>query len=157
MPIGISEEHEALRQAARRFLETHCPPSVPRATLDVEDELVPPFWADLAGLGWLGLHVPESHGGQGYGLVELAVVLEELGRAVAPGPFLPTVLAAALVDRHGTDAQRAALLPPLCDGSLVAGVSISGDDLVLSGAVADVLVVRSAVQADPSARRALRR
>jgi len=71
----------------------------------------------MAAQGWLGLHVPEEHGGQGYGLSELAVVLEELGFALFPGPFLPTALAAALVVRHGSAAQRARYLPGLVDGS----------------------------------------
>ena len=60
MPIGITEEHEALRQSARRWLESRCPPSVARALLDAEAETMPPFWAELAAQGWLGLHVPEA-------------------------------------------------------------------------------------------------
>ena len=57
----------------------------------------PPFWDDLAELGWLGLHIPEEYGGSGYGLPELVVVVEELGRAVAPGPFVPTSIASAVI------------------------------------------------------------
>ena len=67
MPIGISEEHEALRATARRFLDARCPPSVPRSYLEAEVEEVPPFWAELAAQGWLGLAVEERYGGQGYG------------------------------------------------------------------------------------------
>jgi 3-oxochol-4-en-24-oyl-CoA dehydrogenase len=153
MPIGISDEHEALRQSARRFLESACPPAVPRALLDPPEGSVPglpPFWPALAGLGWLGLHLPEQYGGSGYGLVELAVVLEELGRAVAPGPFMPTVLASALIAEHGTDEQRARLLPGLADGSVVGAVATTAANppqeggssavVVLGGAMADLLV-----------------
>ena len=68
-------------------------------------------------MGWLGLHVDEAHGGSGYGLAEAAVVLEELGRACAPGPIVTTVLAAAVIDRLGDEAARSALLPGLVDGS----------------------------------------
>jgi hypothetical protein len=78
--IGITEEHEALRQAVRGWAERHCDPSVPRALLDADAEALPPFWEELAAQGWLGLHVDEALGGEGYGLPELAVVLEELGR-----------------------------------------------------------------------------
>src|SRR4051794_1860281 len=117
MPIGISEDHEALRATARRFLESRCPPSVPRAYLETPDEDLPPFWDELAGQGWLAMAVDEAHGGQGYGFVELAVVLEELGRAMAPGPFLPTVLAAAVVQDRGTEEQKAEWLPRIGDGS----------------------------------------
>src|ERR687897_713670 len=95
MPIGISDEHEALRLAARGWVERHSAPAVPRSALDAEAESRPPFWAELAAQGWLGLHVDEALGGEGYGLSELVVVLEELGRVGAPGPFLATALAAA--------------------------------------------------------------
>src|SRR5438105_10990242 len=120
MPIGISEEHEALRATARRFLDSRCPPAVPRSYLEAEDEVLPPFWEELAGQGWFGLAVGEAHGGQGYGVVELAVVLEELGRAVAPGPFLPTVLAALLIQEGGTDEQKERWLGRLAAGELPA-------------------------------------
>ncbi len=127
MPIGITDEHEALRQTARRWLESRCPPGVPRALLDADSEDMPPFWADLATQGWLGLHLPEENGGQGYGLTELAVVLEEMGRAVAPGPFLPTALAGALVAEAGTTEQKAAILPGLADGSVTAAVAVGAE------------------------------
>src|SRR3954453_2470367 len=117
MGIGISEGHEALRESARQALGRHCPPSVPRALLDAETEELPPFWPSLAELGWLGLHVDEEYGGSGYGLPELVVVCEELGYAAAPGPFLPTVLASAIVQLAGTVEQRKELLPGLVDGS----------------------------------------
>ena len=123
MTLAITEEHQALQQTARRFLESRCPPAVPRRLLDAEGEDLPPFWSDLAELGWLGLHLPENIGGQGYGLAELAIVLEELGRAVAPGPFLPTVLASAVVARAGSAEQRADLLPRLADGSTPAALA----------------------------------
>ncbi|HKA92771.1 MAG TPA: acyl-CoA dehydrogenase family protein, partial [Acidimicrobiia bacterium] len=73
MPIGISEEHEALRRAARGWVERHCPPEVPRSFLDAESESLPPFWGELAAQGWFGLHVDEALGGEGYGMPELAV------------------------------------------------------------------------------------
>jgi alkylation response protein AidB-like acyl-CoA dehydrogenase len=111
MPIGISEDHEALRATARRFLESRCPPSVPRSYLEAEVEELPPFWGELAEQGLLGLAVEARYGGQGYGYVELAVVLEELGRAMAPGPFVPTVLAAAVIQETGTEEQKSTWLP----------------------------------------------
>src|SRR5881398_3513053 len=78
----------------------------PTLALSIDDaaETLPPFWDELAALGWLGLHLAEDVGGSGYGLPELAVVLEELGRACAPGPFLPTVLASASIDRLADEA-----------------------------------------------------
>src|SRR3954465_10715846 len=102
--LGISDDHVALHETARRWVSNHCPPSLLRALLDGAPETRPPFWDDLAALGWLGLPLPEQYGGSGYGIAELAVVLEELGRACAPGPFLPTVLASATIDRLREDA-----------------------------------------------------
>jgi alkylation response protein AidB-like acyl-CoA dehydrogenase len=77
---------------------------------------LPPFWADLAALGWLGLALPEVDGGQGAGWVELAVVAEALGRTAAPGPFLPTVLAAAAVVAGGPPGLRSLVVPTLVGG-----------------------------------------
>jgi alkylation response protein AidB-like acyl-CoA dehydrogenase len=159
MPIGISEEHEELQRTARRWVEQHCPPSVPRARLDAETELLPEFWGDLSELGWLGMHIREELGGIGYGLPELVVVLEELGRAAAPGPFVPTVTAAALVQAGGNEAAGKSLLPALCTGEAIGAVAFTGALVaervggglrvsgtlrpVLSGALATHIVARA--------------
>jgi alkylation response protein AidB-like acyl-CoA dehydrogenase len=125
MPMGITEDHEALHEAVRGWVERCCPPSVPRANLDAEREEMPPFWSALRDQGWLGLHVDEVYGGEGFGIPELAVVLEELGRAVAPGPFLPTVLASTVLQAAGKEiaAER---VPGLTDGSTVGTVALDG-------------------------------
>ncbi|MFZ0250259.1 MAG: acyl-CoA dehydrogenase family protein, partial [Acidimicrobiales bacterium] len=104
MPIAVTEDHESLRATALRWAQTHCPPSVPRQVAEAEadagasDEL-PAAWEKMAAQGWLGLHLPEELGGQGFTLAELAVVLEELGHALFPGPLLPTLLASAALAR----------------------------------------------------------
>ena len=151
MPIGISDDHEALRATARRFLESRCPPHVPRAYLEAETEELPPFWDELAGQGWLGLAIDERYGGQGYGFVELAVVLEELGRAMAPGPFLPTVLAGAVIQDSMSDGEKADWLPRLVDGSTPAAVMLTGNP-VLGGGVARLLVSPGQLHESPSAQ-----
>jgi alkylation response protein AidB-like acyl-CoA dehydrogenase len=147
--LAVSEEHRALADAARRWTETHCPPAAARRALDAEVEAIPDIWGELVGLGWLGLHVDDAHGGEGYGLAELVVVVEALGRALAPGPFVPTVLASAAIQRLGTGEQRAAFLPGLVDGSTVGAVGVGagpplrvedhGRGLWLAGRVAPVL------------------
>ncbi len=129
MSLAISEEHEALQTTTRRWLEAHCPPAVPRALLDAGDDELQPVWKELAAQGWLGIHVPERWGGQGHGLFELAVVLEETGRSLLPGPFLPTVTASALVAEAGEDEQAASLLPGLVDGSATAALALGGSHL----------------------------
>ncbi|MEY2448869.1 MAG: hypothetical protein QOH79_2345 [Acidimicrobiaceae bacterium] len=139
MTLVISDDHVALHETARRWVTSHCPPAVPRALLDDAAETLPPFWDDVAALGWLGLHLPEDVGGSGYGLAELAVVLEELGRACAPGPFLPTVLASAAIERLGDDDIRKSLLPGLADGSVRGAVAFSTP--VLGAGLADLVIV----------------
>jgi 3-oxochol-4-en-24-oyl-CoA dehydrogenase len=144
MPIAVSEDHEALRQSALRWLKNHCPPSEPRAAAESTDDDLPPVWEKMAAQGWLGLHVPEADGGQGFSLNELSVVLEELGYALFPGPVLPTVLVAALIARHGTPAQRARYLPGLVDGSTPAAIALGagtleGADGAVSGTLRPVL------------------
>jgi len=131
VPIAISEEHQTLGRTVRRWLDSHCPPTVPRALLDAEDEELQPVWKEFASQGWLGIHIPEQWGGQGYGLLELAVILEETGWSLLPGPLLPTALTSALVAEAGTPEQAAALLPGLVDGSVTAAVHLgsSGFDI----------------------------
>ena len=124
MPLAVSEEHEALRVSALRWLANHCPPEAPRAAAEAVTDELPPVWEKMAAQGWLGLHVPEADGGQGFGLSELAVVLEELGHALFPGPFLPTALAAALLAQYGSAGQRSRHLPGLVDGSAPAALAL---------------------------------
>ena len=107
-----------------------------RALLEAELEPLPPFWDDLAALGWLGLHLPESVSGSGYGLPELVVVAEELGRALTPGAFVPTVIASAVIDAAGSDELKAKRLPGLADGSVCGGVALTSDMTVAGGRAA---------------------
>jgi alkylation response protein AidB-like acyl-CoA dehydrogenase len=158
--IAIGEEHVALLDAARRFTADRCSSAVVRLAVDAEDDALPPFWDELAGLGWLGLHLPEGAGGEGFGVGELAVVLEQLGRALAPGPFLPTVLSSAAISAGGGAAQR---LPELASGRTIGAVALgapltgaAGDGgavvvrgttgPVLAGGLADVVVVAVLVE-----------
>src|SRR3954466_1017488 len=97
MGIGLTDDHRQLNEVARDFLTAHKARWAARELLDAADEGLPPFWQEIADLGWLGLHLPDEFGGSGYGLPELVVVVEELGRAVAPGPFVPTVVASAFM------------------------------------------------------------
>ena len=99
MPIAVTEEHESLRRTAERWLQTHCPPSEPRAVAEAPPPSadLPAVWEKMAAQGWLGLHLPEASGGEGFTLAEVAVVLEELGHALFPGPVLPTLLTSAAV------------------------------------------------------------
>jgi alkylation response protein AidB-like acyl-CoA dehydrogenase len=142
MPIGITEEHEHLRTAVRRFVDDRVGPAVVRAALDAPEAERPEFWGALAEPGWLGLHVDEAHGGSGAGLLEQSVVVEELGRACAPGPYVPTAIVAALLQLDDGRAARA-LLPEIAAGDLAAAVAFEGSRLAAGGATADVVVCES--------------
>src|SRR5205823_14677238 len=126
MAIAITEDHLSLARTAAEFLQKREARRASRDLLEAETEPMPAMWDDIVNLGWLGLHVPEELGGSGYGLEELVVVVEELGRAIAPGPFLPTVIAGAVLAAAGDETTKASLLPRLADGSLPAGIVLSG-------------------------------
>ncbi|MGB9250403.1 MAG: acyl-CoA dehydrogenase, partial [Mycobacterium sp.] len=93
------------------------------------------LWKEIVSTGWLGLHVDEQFDGQGYGLPELTIVLEQLGRAAVGGPFLPTVVVSAVIAEAGTDHQRERWLPRLVSGDVVAGVGTNGDAVVRDSTV----------------------
>ncbi|MBI2695852.1 acyl-CoA dehydrogenase [Mycobacterium nebraskense] len=126
MGIALTDDHRELAEVARAFLTSQKARWAARSLLDAAEESRPPFWQNLVELGWLGLHVDEEHGGSGFGLPELVVVVEELGRAVAPGPFVPTVIASAVIAKDGSAEQKSRLLPGLIDGTVTAGIGLDG-------------------------------
>ncbi|HEY3881639.1 MAG TPA: acyl-CoA dehydrogenase, partial [Trebonia sp.] len=161
MSIAVTEDHRALAQTVADFLAKHQARASARGLLEADEEPLPGFWAELAGLGLLGLHIPEELGGSGFTLSEVLVVAEGLGRAVAPGPFVPTVIASAVIAAAAPDGLRERLLPGLADGSLIGAAALGGHvslaardahpggtasgnaGVVIGGALADVLLVPS--------------
>jgi len=121
--FGLSEEQEALQRSAREMLARECPPSLVRETAKSPDGVPAALYAKMAELGWTGLIVPEAQGGLGLGTLELALVLEELGRVVAPGPFLGTQLVTAALVRAGTAAARKTWLPRLVAGEALGALA----------------------------------
>jgi alkylation response protein AidB-like acyl-CoA dehydrogenase len=149
MGIALTDDHRELAEVARGFLTAQKARWAARSLLDAPDEARPEFWHDLVELGWLGLHIDEEYGGSGYGLPELVVVIEELGRAVAPGPFVPTVIASAVIAANGSAEQKARLLPGLIDGTVAAGIGLGGGVAVDGGVAAgDAGIVFGAGLAD---------
>ena len=153
MSIAITDDHRVLAETAADFLRRRDARGSARKLLETTTEALPDTWTELVGLGWLGLHVPEAYGGSGYGLEELVVIVEELGRAIAPGPFLPTVIASAVLAAAGDEDVAQRFLPGLAEGSTVAGVGLSGSvevrdgtasgsaGTVLGAGLADILVL----------------
>ena len=125
MNFGFSEEQEFLRSAAREFLAAECPITRVRELMDDESGYSPELWKQMAELGWLGLLVPEEHGGAGLGLVEMVVVLEEMGRALLPSPFLANLQGTLALLRAGTDPQKKDILPLVAAGERILSFAIT--------------------------------
>ena len=120
-PMSVSyaptEDLELIRTTARQFLEDRIGLETVRDLMMSEEGFDRGLWKEIADLGWTGLAIGEEHGGAGYGLTELSVLLEEMGRLVTPGPFFASaVLATAAIDTAGDDVQKANLLPRLASG-----------------------------------------
>ena len=126
MTLGLTEEHLQLAEAVRGWAQRHCPADVVRAAAQAPDSgsalYVESLAPGLAEQGVLGLHLPDEDGGQGYGLPELAVAVEELGRALVPGAFLPTVWASAALAAAGVTGK---LVTGLADGSETGAVGLA--------------------------------
>ena len=134
MNFQFSDEAEALREQARRFLEDKSPKSKARAVMESGEIHDPALWQEIVNLGWTALRIPEEYGGLGLSVLELCVLAEEVGRALAPVPFTSSVLLAteALL-LGGTDAQKAKWLPKLADGSAVGAVALAEGTAVPGG------------------------
>jgi len=168
MDFGLSEEQEMLQRSAREFLAQECPPTFVRELFKDRDGFSRELHRKMAEQGWTGLLIPGAYGGLGLGMLDMALLLEEMGRAVVPGPFMfSSVLATLALMQGGSTAQKKTWLPRLASGEAVgtlafleaddrldaAGITLkakkSRDGYTLSGtkmfvpfaAVADVLLV----------------
>ena len=184
MALVLTEDQEILAQAARDFVRDRSPVSRARALRDAGDDVgfSRDLWRAMGGLGWPGILIPEDYGGAGMGLADLAVVLEAVGRTLAPEPFLSTVLLGGqLLTRAGTDAQKRAWLPGIAAGEQVVAVAyqearsryalhrvatraaaqgdawvLSGEKVqVLDGRHADLLIVSARTAGEPDDRDGL--
>lgn len=121
MDFGFSEEQEMLRQSARQFLESECAMTYVRKMMDDDTGYSEEQWKKMADLGWMGLIFPEEHGGSGLNMVDMVVVLEEMGRVVMPGPFFATVILGGLaIELGGSAKQKKRYLPDIAAGKLKA-------------------------------------
>jgi alkylation response protein AidB-like acyl-CoA dehydrogenase len=120
MDLGLSEEQEMLRNFARDFLEKECTEQHVREMEEDQRGYSAELWSKMAEQGWQGLVVPDSHGGAGMGFMDLIVLVEEFGRALVPGPFLPSVVGGAIaVMEAGSDAQKQEWLPRIASGEQI--------------------------------------
>ena len=156
MELFLTDEQEFLRETVDKFLATECPTATVRALADTGVGFDSELWRRGTALGWTSMLVPEEYGGgtaSGAGLVDLALIAELFGRHVAPGPLVPTNLAALAIARRGSDEQKRSILPDLANGEAIAAwcdgatafdanapvrVSRAGSDYVLHGVVSPV-------------------
>ncbi len=120
MDLGLSEQQELLKDAARDFLENECPETLVREMEEDEQGYSPELWGKMAEQGWQGLLIPEQYGGAGFDFLDLCVLLEEFGRALVPGPYMSTVLGGAVpLLEAGSDDQKSEFLPRIASGDLI--------------------------------------
>ncbi|HAL48820.1 MAG: acyl-CoA dehydrogenase [SAR202 cluster bacterium] len=119
MDVLLNEEQRMLQTSARDFLETECPPSLVRDMEEDGNGYPPDLWRKIVDLGWVGMALPEDCGGQGLPLTYQAIILEEVGRALAPLPLHSTVVPALAIAMDGTSEQRAAWLPSVAGGDVI--------------------------------------
>ena len=129
MDFAFTSDQQLLKNSARAFLDEHCKPALVRALMDDPRGESEAMWKEMAQLGWLGLALPESVGGAGLGMVETAILLEELGRAACPTPYWPTLLAALAIEDAGTAEQQNRWLPSMASGGARGSVAFMEGEL----------------------------
>jgi len=124
MQFGLTETQQTLKNTVRKFLAAECPMAEVRRLMETETAFDAGLWRKMADQGWTGMFIPEQYGGFGMGMVEMAAALEEMGRALLPGPFFSTVLmAGALIDSAGSESQKQKYLGPIARGEATATVA----------------------------------
>ena len=126
MDLGLSEIQQMLKNSAREFLSQECPLTLVREMEEDERGHTDELWRQIAGLGWPGLAFPEQYGGTGGSFLDLAVLLEETGRSLTPGPFFSTVVLGGLtVMDAGSEEQKRAILTRVCSGQLLMTLALT--------------------------------
>ena len=120
MDIKFNEEQEMLRKSARDFLTAECPKTKVRELEESDEGYSSELWGKMAGLGWMGLAIPEEYDGMGMTFQDLTVLLEEMGRNILPGPFICTVVQGAYaILEAGNAEQKKEFLPKIANGKVI--------------------------------------
>ena len=176
MDLGLNEEQEMLKKSAKEFLSKECPKKLVRELDESDTGLSLDLWKKMAGLGWMGLPFPEKFGGNGGTLLDLIVLLDEMGYNIVPGPFFATVvLAGFTLLEAGSEEQKQTYLTRICSGEMIMTLALTeldgtylpesietvaeakGDKYVLKGTklfvpdanVADFLLVAARTKSGP--------
>src|SRR5574341_400378 len=119
MDLGLDEQQEMLKNFARDFLEKECPEQHVRDMEEDEKGYSPELWKKMAEQGWQGLNIPPEYDGAGMGFMDLIILIEEFGRALVPGPFIPTVVSSIAIQEAASDAQKKQWLPGIASGQQI--------------------------------------
>ena len=149
MPLAITSEHQDLADSVRALVRRVAPAEFLHASLETPVPSPPPYWRAAAEQGLHGLHLAESVGGQGFGLLELAIAIAEFGYGAVPGPYVPSAVASALIAAHDPDAK---LLAELAAGEAIAAFAIESD--LTASRQNDTLVIRGEARSVPAAAQA---
>ena len=149
MPIAVNPEHNDLADSVRSLVARVAPSDVLHEALETPISNPPPYWKAAAEQGLQGVHLSEAVGGQGFNILELAIVLAEFGYGAVPGPFVPSAIASALIAAHDPEAK---LLNDLASGEVIAAYAI--DSGLTATRQGDGLVIRGEVRAVPAAAQA---
>jgi alkylation response protein AidB-like acyl-CoA dehydrogenase len=124
MQFGLTETQQTLKNTVRKFLSAECPMAEVRRLLETDTAFDAGLWSKMAEQGWTGIIFPEAYGGFGMGMVEMAAALEEMGRALLPGPYLSTITAGALLEHAASDAHKHEHLSAICHGEAKATIAL---------------------------------
>jgi alkylation response protein AidB-like acyl-CoA dehydrogenase len=143
MDFGLTDDQREIQRTAHDLLGERATPARVREHAE-SAQMDTGLWDELRELGWPGIAISEEYGGGGLGVIELSILCEELGRSLAPVPFLPSVMAAAVIEYGGSPEQRARWLPSLASGEAIGalGAALDGTaELVIGAADAQVIVL----------------
>lgn len=130
MDFAFSEEQKMLRDSARDFLKSECPKTMVGELEESDPGYSPKLWKKMAQLDWMSIIVPEAYDGMGWGLLDMAVLFEEFGRAAMPGPMFATVMGTLAILEGGTEAQKQKFLPHVVSGKLILTLAMEEPDAV---------------------------
>ena len=129
MDFSLSSDQELIKSSARKFIENECPRDLVRELALSEKGYDPGIWRKMADLGWMGLALPEEFGGVGGGMMDLTLVMEEMGRGLLPGPFFTTIAACSFpILAFGTAEQKEKYLPGMCRGEIIGAHGMTEPD-----------------------------
>ena len=133
--IGVSDEQGELLRVATEYCRDKSPPERARALIGDERGYDSDIWREIGTLGWLGIALPEEHGGSGLGIGEIVPIAEQMGRTLMATPFIPSTLAGQALLKGGSEAQRKRWLPRLAAGEIAGTVALGepGDDMTALG------------------------